>query len=253
MVLNKGVKRIKKSMHRKYSKYFPSFSNFDHSRAQKYEIESSEEWLNENFLLVKERLIKSRANGKYLTGPGDAILSEFFNNSITKWEEFALLIQEKTCLEVGPGPCGALCMWWWIKKAIFIDPLIFKYRDIQLRIFNDTFYTDEMKLFEKNAEILIPELVSKIDGAVICRNALDHCENPQAILHNISKYAISGCYLLLWTDLWHKYGHNEGHRNITKNKANFEADIIGLGFEILHSFENKNHYTINYGCLAIKK
>lgn len=226
---------------------------FDHSKAQNFEKRSSEKWLKKNFKPITEQIQLAKNEGRYWAGPGNTTVNEFFNGSVTDWEKFAASLSDKKCMEIGPGPCGALCIWWWIKTKIMIDPLILEYRDLHLKMFKETLYTDDKKMFPNNAEIRIQELVDEIDGAIICRNALDHSENPMQILQNISKYAKPGCYLLLWTDLWHLDGHDEGHRNITKDRVKFEENLKDLGFEIEHTFEDKGRHSINYGCRAMKK
>jgi hypothetical protein len=226
---------------------------FDHSDAQHYEINSSERWLRKNFSPIYDNIQTAKGEGRYWSGPGDTAINEFFSGSKKDWGAFAASLRDKTCLEIGPGPCGALGIWWWVETKILVDPLILEYKALQLKMFKKTVYADDMRLLAQNAETLDPGLVGTIDGAIICRNALDHCDDPMEILRNLSKYAKTGCYLLLWTDLWHLDGHNEGHRNITKDRAKFEEDLKALGFEIQQTFEDKGRHSINFGCRAIKK
>ena len=124
---------------------------------------------------------------------------------------------------------------------------------MSLRLFGKTWYTDDIELHPLPGEHLIDELNCQIDGAIICRNVLDHCDKPMKVLENIAAYAKPGCYLLLWTDLWHLRGHDEGHSNITLDRNAFEQHISSLGFEILYSFEDGQRHTINYGCHARKR
>jgi hypothetical protein len=93
-----------------------------------------------------------------------------------------------------------------------------------------------------------------VDGSLICRNCLDHCEDPFAVLFNISEYAAPGCYLLLWSDIWHLAGTDPGHHNLTKTEAMMDKIISGLGFEILRicsKIRDPSEY-VEYGRLARK-
>ena len=93
-----------------------------------------------------------------------------------------------------------------------------------------------------------------MDGSLICRNCLDHCEDPFAVLFNISEYAAPGCYLLLWSDIWHLAGTDPGHHNLTKTEAMMDKIISGLGFEILRicsKIRDPSEY-VEYGRLARK-
>ena len=125
----------------------------------------------------------------------------------------------------------------------------------ECELYKRTWYNDDLELYAHPAEDLISELVGAIDGAIMCRNTLDHCADPMRVLENIAAYAKPGCYLLLWTDLWHLHGHDEGHRNITTDKEGFKKSIRDLGFEILYSFDGvrQDGSTIEYGCRARKR
>lgn len=227
---------------------------FDHRRAQEYELRHSERFYRGNFENLYAEIEAAKANEERWPGRGELEVNGFYGGSQQTWRELAAHVEGKTCLEIGPGPCGALVAWWWVKRRIFIDPLIEEYKRISLEHFKRTWYTDDLELYAQPAEDSIPELVGAIDGAIICRNTLDHCADPMRVLENIGAYAKPGCYLLLWTDLWHLHGSGEGHRNITKDKEGFEKSIRELGFEILYSFDGvrQDGSTIEYGCRARK-
>ena len=179
-------------------------------------------------------------------------LTNFFKNNY-QWNEFVKHIENKTCIEIGSGPAGALIKWCWTKKRIIIDPLVSEYKRLSIKKFGKSLFTEDMILYSQNAEMYIPHLRNKIDGVIVCRNVLDHCENPIKMFENMAKYAKNGCYLLLWSDIYHKKGHNEGHTNITKSKAKFENLIKKSDFKIQYKFSLGKRNTINYGCVAIKK
>jgi hypothetical protein len=223
------------------------------SKAQDYELRASERWLKENFEGLYPRIQSAKAAGEYWPGPGSLVVSEFFAGRYEQWLEFAMDIKDKVVLELGAGPCGALAICWWIKRRIVIDPLILDYKQMSLRLFGKTWYTDDIELHALQGEHFIDELSCQIDGAIICRNTLDHCESPFRVLDNIAAYAKPGCQLLLWSDLYHPFRHGEGHSNITSDRNAFEQHISSLGFEILHSFQDVQRPTVNYGCRARKR
>ena len=230
-----------------------SSDKFVWGKAQEYELGSSERWLKENFEILYHRIQSAKAAGEYWPGPGSLVVTEFFVDRYEQWSEFAMDIKDKVVLELGAGPCGALAVWWWIKRRIIIDPLILDYKQVSLHLFERTWYTDDIELHALPGEHFIDRLNCQIDGAIICRNTLDHCDKPMKVLDNIAAYAKSGCYLLLWTDPWHPGGRDEGHSNITSDRNAFEQHISSLGFEILYSFEDVQRPTVNYGCRARKR
>jgi hypothetical protein len=153
-----------------------------------------------------------------------------------------------------PGPFGYLSPCYWIADRVIIDPLVDEYRRLQLEINNSTLFTSDIATYALPAEQQIDELVGAVTGVIVCRNALDHCEDPLAVLELISRYAAGGCYLLMWTDIWHLSGLDEGHRNITKSEAAMTGVLQGLGFTILRKCRKIRDPThcIEYGCIARK-
>lgn len=227
---------------------------FSHDQSLRYELSSAEHFIEMNFESLFAEIETAKNKGERWPGRDELEVDGFYGGSHQAWMELAKHVEEKTCLEIGPGPCGALVCWWWVKDRIFIDPLIDEYKRLSLGRFKKTWYTDDLNLLAQAAEDLIPDLVGAVDGAIICRNALDHCADPMSVLKNISAYAKPGCYLLLWTDLWHLTGHDAGHRDITKDREGFQESIKHLGFDILYSFDSvrQDGSTIEYGCRARK-
>jgi len=228
-------------------------SRFDHDKAQKYELLHSEKWVDQNYNLLYNELAKAKMSETLWPGPGNLYVKEFFDDSIYSWHMFAESVRGKTCLEIGSGPLPALCVWYWTGNKIIIDPLINDYKRLTTKKSRRSWFSDDMTLYPSCAEHYVSSFYGVADGVIVCRNALDHCENPSLILDNISKYAAFGCHLLLWTDLWHIAGHDEGHTNITKDKVQFEKDITTRGFNIIGRYEDTARKTINYGCRAVKK
>lgn len=170
------------------------------------------------------------------------------------WNKFVKRVKTRKCLEVGSGPFGFLAPCYWIRDRVIVDPLIDDYRSFQVSNFGNTLFTDDIVTYSQPGEKLIDELVGNVDGFIVCRNAIDHCENPMAVLSNFSKYASKGCYLLLWTDIWHLSGIDEGHRNITRSVEELDTFMTSIGFSIVRhcsKIRNPEHF-IEYGRLFIK-
>jgi 2-polyprenyl-3-methyl-5-hydroxy-6-metoxy-1,4-benzoquinol methylase len=227
---------------------------FNHKKAQIYEENHARTWIQNNFKPLYDQIITSKTNNTKWAGPDNLIIKEFFDGRIDDWSVFANFITDKTCLDIGCGPCSLLCIWHWVKTKIVIDPLIFKYDSTAKELFSKSWFSDDMVMYSSFGEDFLPDLEGKIDGTIICRNALDHCKKPYKVLENMSKYAKAGCYLLLWTDLYHNYGTDEGHSQLTKSRIEFENNIKELGFIILRQVGNirNDDSTINYGCLGKK-
>lgn len=99
----------------------------------------------------------------------------------------------------------------------------------------------------------LPHYNNAIDGAIFCRNMLDHTPNWPFVLSNISTYAQSGCYLLLWTDISHHGVADKGHFEITEDADAFVRLVETLGFQVQYKFSISGHPEKNVGVRAIKK
>jgi SAM-dependent methyltransferase len=218
---------------------------FNHNKAQEYELESARQWIGEKFMAAY-------ADWQDPKSDHSRFFMEWFADK-AEYEKFAEWVKGKNCLEIGSGPSGNSI---YLKQAAFrfiIDPLIYKYQDAQQACFGKTWYTNDMILIDTEAETHFIALDQVINGCIICRNTLDHCANPMKVLENISLYAAPGCYLLLWTDLYHIGGHDEGHHDITRDARSFRREIERLGFEIEYvSPAKEDRNTINFGCRARK-
>ncbi len=221
---------------------------FDHIQAQRYERDSAENCMQSDFRALYSRFEEAKREGSLWHGATD----QWFQNDTALWKKFVEQVRNRHCLEIGSGPYGYLSFCHWIKNRYVIDPLVDFYRTKQLELTGSTLFTDDIKTFGVRAEQLIHGLVGKIDGFVVCRNCLDHCEDPLTILNNISKYSIPGSYLLFWTDLWHLDGTDEGHTNITKSPEMMDLIFEGLGYSILkrsNPVREASNY-LEYGILA---
>lgn len=86
-----------------------------HRRAQKYELSSSEHFIERNFEVLYAEIETAKAKGERSPGIGELETNGFYSGSQQIWMELASYVEGKTCLEIGPGPCGALVGWWWVK------------------------------------------------------------------------------------------------------------------------------------------
>jgi hypothetical protein len=225
--------------------------NFDHGRAQVYERAAEIEVIRSAFPELLERWREERRKGSLWESADD----QWFQGDEDLWEAFVAHVRNRRCLEIGSGPFGFLGPSPWIEDRTIIDPLIDFYREEELRIAGATFFTEDVRAIALPAEEVVSDLVGRIDGCIVSRNALDHTEDPLTILDNIGQYAAAGCYLLLWTDIWHLKGADAGHRNITRSEAVMDRLLDGLGFDILKNgakIRSEEDY-IEYGRLARKR
>jgi len=229
-----------------------------HMGAQIYEWRETISWLRDNISDIIEE-INNNKETPYWVGPSHKTgnLNQFFLNKESKWLEFAKEIENKTLLEIGGSCFGVSAMWTFVNKRIHIDPLLDKMGFILESYLGRSWY-EGVKEYSICAEEFIPELENTIDGCIYCRNCLDHTKNPWIILNNIAKYAQEGCYLLLWNEITHPGGGDEGHSNITQDPQELENYIKSLGFDIIRPVihggpagEQKSA-GLDYGCIAIK-
>lgn len=228
----------------------PNHAGFDHATAQEYELAHARITIAEAFPGILSNYEREIANGGLWQGSGD----QWFNGDNELFASYIEHIRNRKNLEIGSGPFGYLSPCYWIKDRVIIDPLVDQYRAIQIEMTGKTLFGPDVKTHSVGAEVLIPELIGAVDGSIHCRNALDHCEDSLAVLHNITQYAAKGCYLLLWTDIWHCNGLDDGHHNITQRPESIDLLLKGAGFEILKIGQNireGNEY-IEYGRLARK-
>jgi len=224
---------------------------FHHRVAQLYETASSWRTVRRTYPGIYQNWVTSKTSGQPTHGAQD----QWFLGDTKLWDEFVSHVRSRTALEIGSGPYGYLVWEHWISRRIVIDPLVERYRSQQKRMSGESLFTADIETHAIPAERVVTSLVGKIDGAIICRNALDHCEDPFEILNNIADYATSGCYLLLWSDIWHIGGAPIGHRNITRSSHLMDRLLDGLGFDILQngSTVREPGQVIEYGRLARKR
>jgi len=223
-----------------------------HIIAQRYELYHQKIYIEEHIKNEILDIFKKTEQDKYYITP--TFLEFFFKNDTEIWLNFARHIENKRCLEIGSGPNGASIQWLFVREWIIIDPLIDEYKKLLVESGSIVSWPANIKTYAQNAENIIAELKGKIDGVIVCKNCLDHAGSHLEILRAISEYAVKGCKLLLWTDLYHLLGHDEGHSNITANVDEFKHYIEALGFDVLYGTPRfrEDRSTIEYGCVAVK-
>jgi hypothetical protein len=179
------------------------------------------------------------------------LLKEFFSSDLENWSNFVKHISGKRVMEIGPCLITEISRWDIASERIAVEPLYNEIFDYQNKTFGKNGFPN-VRVYTSPAEELIPELVSKIDGALFVRNCIDHSPNWPFILGNISRYLSSGSYLLIWNDLLHPESYKEGHYDICDSKEMFRDLIISLGFKIISEWEFSDSPCLNYGCRAIK-
>lgn len=219
--------------------------------SQEYEFRAAVSFMKDNiYKEIVSRTVESKKNHTYTLNI-EFYMNEFFNNDVANYNAYAKHIENKNCLEIGPSVVSTLCTAWWTKNNFIIEPLLdqimeYQRHDLGFSLFDDT------TNFAKAANIHIPELDGSIDGAIICRNCLDHTPEWFFILNNISSYAKPGALFLFWSDLYHNLGVDEGHYNITKDVEEFKRLLYNFGFKIQHQYSIPNRDTVNFGCIAVK-
>lgn len=225
--------------------------HFSHAYAQEYERNFAAQAIRADFPRLWSSYQEAMASGSLWHGPDD----QWFQGDTTLWEQFVEHVRGRLCLEIGSGPFGYLGPARWIERRAIIDPLVDFYRSEEVQVAGGTFFDESVKTYALVAEEPVPELRGAVEGCIVCRNVLDHTEDPLAVLGNISDYAAPGCYFLLWTDLWHLNGPNEGHRNITRSSPVMDALLDGSGFDVLKhgtAIRSCTEY-VEYGRLARKR
>ena len=181
----------------------------------------------------------------------DLTLREFFAGDDGRWQSFVSHIAGKSVLEIGPCVASQLSTWDVAASRYIIEPLYEPIAEYQRQTFGMTAFRS-IYAYPQSAEVLIDDLVGKINGAILVRNCIDHSPQWPFILSNVASYAAPGAHLLLWNDLYHAPGYEEGHYDITTDYLAFRRLIENLGFNILLDYQAQS-VNINYGCLAIRR
>jgi hypothetical protein len=226
-------------------------ASFDHAAAQQFELEHAKQTIRETYPNLLASWRQHLARGERWHSADD---NEWFQGDVGLWRRFEAHVEQRKCLEIGSGPFGFIGPATWLKDRVVIDPLVDAYLAHQLELCGYSWFTD-VRTIAAPAEELVADLVGAVDGCIVCRNALDHCEDPLGVLDVMAQYAAPGCWLLLWTDIWHLQGLDAGHHNITRSVRVMDKLLEGLGFDIVRAaapVRNPIEY-MEYGRLATKR
>jgi len=180
-----------------------------------------------------------------------ATYREFFDSDASNWSDFIEHIRDRKCLEIGPSIIGEIITWDLAADRHIIEPLFDEINRWQIDNLGFSLF-EGIRPHSVGAEVLVTDLVGEIDGAIFCRNCIDHSPDWVFILANISHYARPGCKLLLWNDLDHSGTADQGHYDITKDTQAFKRLVQAFGFEIIREYQDVNRTELNWGCFAQK-
>jgi hypothetical protein len=217
------------------------------AQSQRYELDHAIAFMKEpSFRQLHADWRAGKLNAS--TGHRDALmLQEFFGGDRQSFDQFFKNIAGKSCLDIGPCVFSPLSAWDVAGPRFAIEPLLSPIDEWQRTNLGESSYRD-IKGFARPAEEFIREL--RIDGAILCRNMLDHTPKWPFVLANISAYAAPGCKLLLWTDIDHGGEEDEGHYNITSDVSDFRNLVRQLGFRIVREYQSTGRPETNWGCFA---
>jgi len=217
--------------------------------SQKYELEHAIGFMESpSFRSHHRDLMAGRLNVS--AGHRDELmLKESFGGSPEDFERFLTHIPGRACVDIGPCVASQIAGWDVARVRYAIEPLLDPIVDWQKANLGGSAY-EGMVGFARPAEKLVGELVGKIDGAIVCRNMLDHTPHWPFVLSNIASYAAPGCKLLLWTDIDHRGTDDEGHYDITSDASAFKRLVEQLGFRVVREHSSADRQELNWGCFA---
>jgi hypothetical protein len=223
----------------------------DWAASQEYEMKHAIEFMDtDSFRNLHREVLQGRTRAS--TGyTNDVMLKEFFEGSAEKWQGFVEHIRGKTCVDVGPCVLSPLAGWDIAGARHVIEPLYPKIHEWQVQNLGESGFRD-LVCHGRGAENPVEELVARVDGAILCRNVLDHTPSWPFVLETMASYALPGCRLLLWTDLDHHGTEDIGHYNIVRDVGAFKKLVTRFGFEIIREYQDVERRELNWGCLAIK-
>lgn len=217
--------------------------------SQRYELEHAIVYMDSpQFRSHHADLVSGKLNVS--SGYRDQLmLREFFGDSSADFEHFLSHVKARVSLDIGPCVASQIAGWDVAAVRYAIEPLLDPIVEWQKSKLNGSAY-EGMVGFARPAEELIGDLVGKVDGAIVCRNMLDHSPHWPFVLSNISSYAAQGCKLLLWTDIDHRGTADEGHYDITSDARAFRRLVEQLGFRVIREYSAAAREELNWGCFA---
>lgn len=158
--------------------------------------------------------------------------TKFAFEELMNWKAFHESMRGKAACEIGCACVGWLPLWDTLgcSRRVLIDPLLTKYKQLLDSSGQKHWFTNDMEYYAEKGEKLLPQLVGKIDGALICMNVLDHCDDPLLTLKNFVAYAATGCTLFFDSCIQVPDGGDAWHKNVTTNEKDCFKIIEAAGF-----------------------
>jgi hypothetical protein len=220
--------------------------------SQQYEWEATVKFMSSSEFQELALRIRNDPSQKISNGYSPKLtITEFFGGLDLEWHAFIRHISGKTCLEIGSCTSSILSGWDTAAERFVIEPLADKVSAWQCENLGFSLY-EGLTTYSLGADQYIEALERKVDGAIFCRNCIDHSPDWAFILSNISSYALPGCRLLLWNDIFHLDGTDSGHYDLTKDPYAMKRLISRLGFDIMREYNDSSRRDLNWGCFAIK-
>lgn len=235
-----------------FQKINPARSPKTWEASQQYELRHALSFMDSQFF---RHLHADYASGKRNVSVGfrdPLVLQEWFSDSTVAFDEFISHIAGRVCLEIGPCVASQMSGWDVARERHVIEPLLDPIINWQRHHLRKSIY-DGLIPHSVAAEVFIEQLAQAVDGAILCRNMLDHTPKWPFVLANIAAYAASGCRLLLWTDLDHRGEADEGHYDITSDISAFRRLVQQLGFTIIREHSSPDRDELNWGCFAVRR
>lgn len=220
--------------------------------SQEYEMHHAREFMDtDSFRKLHADVVsgKCRVSNGYKNA---TLLREFFADSTEDWQKFVEHIRGKSCLDIGPCVMSPLAGWDVAGQRHVVEPLYPQIHEWQIKHLGASVF-EGLVCHGQAAEQGIKELYGAIDGAILCRNMLDHTPQWPFVLQQISAYSAVGCRLLLWTDLHHHGTEDIGHYDITSDVDAFKRLVSQFGFRILRDWQDEERADTNWGCFAIRE
>jgi len=148
-------------------------------------------------------------------------------------------VSGKICMDVGCGMDGMVPFWKHARRRILVDPLVEEYVKA-IDEYMETNAKPGLNWLKGNelrpcsaTDPSMDDMVGKVDGAIIFRNALDHDPgNHAALLSRVLSFSAEGCLLLFWSEFTHA-SSDPGHHDCDLSPEMAKQAIMDAGFEVL--------------------
>jgi hypothetical protein len=181
-----------------------------------------------------------------------------------EWEEiYRSKVIGKTCMDVGCGMDGMIPFWKDAHRRILVDPLVDEYSKaideyMISKNKNGINWLKECEFKPYSAlDQKMDDMVGKVDGILVFRNALDHYNGSQlSFLKRVLSFLAPRGLLFFWSELTHS-SVDPGHHNCDLTKESIQVVLKELDFEVLKPVTAVHGpgYILgtDFGCIAVKR